>query len=1068
MFALQRSSESRPVFLTDRPIDSSKDDEFNYAVFVDQLEKIVENCETPANIGLFGKWGVGKTSILNLLEERIQNRRELKESFDYVRIDAWKLFKESLRQQLLLELNRYYGAFEEEDIEDILFNIKEVPLEIPEKIWETVIDTLRLFPLFFLASVPILAVAYFLQLPYSTTVELLLIPLFLQVVEKLITAAGEVKKSATKIVPKIEYAHQFENLFRKIIKKRGNKSLLLAVDNLDRCESEIVVDFLGTIKTFLEVPGCIYLLACDDEALEKHLVSVRGAKFAETDAREFLRKFFHTTLRIPPLIDEDLDKYMGHVLAKVDVRFDESVKEVLLQAVTKNPRRVKQFVNNLIVTYRLAEAKEQKGLIQKAVVTRNTGFLAKITVIRDEWPDFYRQLEQQEDLLNYIESYFQGEETEQLNSKTIQECFKNNQGIEWFLRATRTVTSEDVLPFIRLHQESYESAIPELEILRLRVRQNDVDYVRRAIEKLSEQERTQYILEILKFLDSDVRRHRFQFAFNAVNVLIETFDAVTGQTRAEVVARLQNYLTTKEIKGDLGRFDRSKVFHAVAQMIPFYRNHIFLRYVELLAREKSYDASLLDLLIQHREMLGREVVDALNQSLARFLDLNEAEALKIVREKLCSDPKVANDLVRDRLVTTVVGKIGIEVSDVNNNRCQVYLALKHLASQRTKTQFVDKLLTIVRQRQVNSIDQQIRFAIDQLNSLTSEDIPRDVVEDLYKALTDCSSRMSNEMEMIEVLAPIFGIFGNLKEGDQKNLVEQHLAPLISRCSLTCINAVLEMGKQHSVGLVDYESFFNALINRVKSNLPESSLIQFVIDEAQEKQKASIGNALAEMIQSNNRSLYDPALQALQKNYEKLAGEALDAVCQACFDMAKKFPSQRNIFLGPMMEAIPKCSSTLKNSVADQMLEYMKSDDINQSSMGAQYYMKIQSHVGVERRRNDIRQVIIRLRNLIDKIDTSRQHLIDIVVGGQEMLEEDDIIGFVDIMIAQLSTAKPEDVQLIGLATIARVEKLHKRASDVTNRVLELEKHTSSEKVRNAAREVIEKHPSEVSEKSLKG
>jgi len=40
------------------------------------------------------------------------------------------------------------------------------------------------------------------------------------------------------------------------------------------------------------------------------------------------------------------------------------------------------------VTYGLAEVKEQRGLIRKRFVTGNTGFLAKITVIRDEWPDF--------------------------------------------------------------------------------------------------------------------------------------------------------------------------------------------------------------------------------------------------------------------------------------------------------------------------------------------------------------------------------------------------------------------------------------------------------------------------------------------------------------------------------------------------------------------------------------------------------------------------------------------------------------------------------------------------------
>ena len=1069
---MQKATKSYPIFLSDQPIYSSKEDQFNYGLFVDQLETIIANCETPANIGLFGRWGVGKTSILNLLKERIDEKQGLRERFDYVCIDAWKFSKESLRQQLLLELNNHYKAFKEEEIEDILFNIREVPLEIHEKLREKASRYISLFSLFFLGTM-IIIVAYFVltmcfkvEFALSTMIELLMIPLLLQLSEKVITAASEVKKSATKIVPKIEYAHQFENLFKNMIKKRGDKTLLLAVDNLDRCESELVVDFLGTIKTFLEIPGCIYLLACDDEALERHLVNVKGERFAEPDAKEFLRKFFHSMLRIPTLIDEDLEKYMDRMLSKVDIKFGESVKEVLLQAMTKNPRRVKQFLNNLAVIYRLAEAKEQVGLIRKEVVTGNTGFLAKITIIRDEWADFYRRLEQREDLLDYVERYFEGEEIPDIEAARIQEYFDQNQGIEWFLRATRAVTSYDVAPFIRLHQESYESSIPELEVLRLRVRQNDVDYVRRIVEKTSdEQERTRYILEILKFLNSDLRLHRFQSAFNATNVLLETLDLATDQMRDEVIASLQNSLTTKEIKANLGKFDRSKIFNVAERMTSLYRNRIFMRYIELLIRETSYDASLLDLLIQRRKIFPSDVINALNESLAKFLTVNETEALKIIYQKLCSDPNAANDVVTDKLVATVVERIGTEISDVNNNRCQVYVALKHLASQQTKARFVSTLLTIVRQRKESSITREIRFAIGQLNSLTSEDIPRNVFEELYETLAECSLRMTDEMQKIEVLAPVFMIFGSMKEETKKNLIENHLVPLMSRCTLQCINRVLDVARQHSVHLTNYEPFFNALINRVKSSLPDGNLIQFLIEEAQEKQKVSIGQSLAQMIQSNNPTLLSPAFQALQKNYEKLVGEALDAVCNACLDMAKRFPPQRKTFLEPMItEAITRCSSTPKNSVADLLLEYIKSDDVSLSSLGTQYYLRIQSRIAVERRRNVLRQVIIRLRNLLDRIDTSWQHLIDIIIQGQQILEEDDISDFLDVMIAQLSTAKQESIQLVGLVNITKVTKLYNRADDVISHVLELAKSTSSEKVKSAAREVMQKHSGEVSEK----
>ena len=66
-----------------------------------------------------------------MLKERVTKVDFLKDQFDFFSIDAWKLSKESLRQQLLIDLNKHYGekAFTEEEIEDKLFNIKEVEVE---------------------------------------------------------------------------------------------------------------------------------------------------------------------------------------------------------------------------------------------------------------------------------------------------------------------------------------------------------------------------------------------------------------------------------------------------------------------------------------------------------------------------------------------------------------------------------------------------------------------------------------------------------------------------------------------------------------------------------------------------------------------------------------------------------------------------------------------------------------------------------------------------------------------------------------------------------------------------
>ena len=270
---------------------------------------------------------------------------------------------------------------------------------------------------------------------------------------------------------------------------------------------------LRTIKNFMNVPGCIFILACDDERIERHLCSTKGARFRPRDAREFLRKFFQAPIKILPFLDEDLEDLMDEIMKKLDVNFDEEVREVLMSATTKNPRRVKQFLNSLMSLYYLAERNESIGSIRKGVVTANSGFLAKIAVIRDEWPEFFRVIQQQEDILDYIERHFKGEELGEIELKDVQLYSDKNEGLEWFLRATRAIETADVSPFLRLSQESYERTLPEHERFIKRVEFGDFSYVLSTLSKIDEKSKSNYVREILKTIDNNMRRKRINYAF---------------------------------------------------------------------------------------------------------------------------------------------------------------------------------------------------------------------------------------------------------------------------------------------------------------------------------------------------------------------------------------------------------------------------------------------------------------------------------------------------------------------------------------------------------------------------
>lgn len=91
-------------YFSDDPIDRIEDDRFHHNIYADILLKIIRDVNPPWNIGLFGRWGSGKTSIIKMLIEKIDKGCVSDGKITYFEFDAWKYAGDSLREQILLEL----------------------------------------------------------------------------------------------------------------------------------------------------------------------------------------------------------------------------------------------------------------------------------------------------------------------------------------------------------------------------------------------------------------------------------------------------------------------------------------------------------------------------------------------------------------------------------------------------------------------------------------------------------------------------------------------------------------------------------------------------------------------------------------------------------------------------------------------------------------------------------------------------------------------------------------------------------------------------------------------------
>src|SRR5215211_5393949 len=86
-------------FISNNPIEDITEDRFNYIDLVETIQYSILNSPPLHSIGLFGELGVGKSSILHILKNKLKDSK-----FEFLIIDAWKFSPEFFKQEFLLEI----------------------------------------------------------------------------------------------------------------------------------------------------------------------------------------------------------------------------------------------------------------------------------------------------------------------------------------------------------------------------------------------------------------------------------------------------------------------------------------------------------------------------------------------------------------------------------------------------------------------------------------------------------------------------------------------------------------------------------------------------------------------------------------------------------------------------------------------------------------------------------------------------------------------------------------------------------------------------------------------------
>ncbi len=136
--------------------------------------------------------------------------------------------------------------------------------------------------------------------------------------------------------------------------------LVVFIDDLDRCEQEVIVRLLEAIKLYLSSRRCLFVFGLDDgavlEALRNHWTGR-----SEDSNREYLEKLFQATLAVPLPNGPQVTAVVAQQLRQHGIVAAEAMAQDIEQLLEPNPRKVKNFTNGLCAAWGLHRAGEWIG-----------------------------------------------------------------------------------------------------------------------------------------------------------------------------------------------------------------------------------------------------------------------------------------------------------------------------------------------------------------------------------------------------------------------------------------------------------------------------------------------------------------------------------------------------------------------------------------------------------------------------------------------------------------------------------------------------------------------------------
>ena len=334
-----RPAQTLSVFVAgatgDRP---SAADHLNFSDYAQAFAEIIasEDTEPPLTIGVYGSWGIGKSSLLAMIAGEFEDPEAGPTPVHVVEFNAWEYNSSA----------KIWPALVRRVMEEMERRAQWTKWA---RLWDTVKRNLarewrrRRAPLA-IATLAVLAVALVAAIEMDLSPELIiavLAALGISGAAKVISdvATNPVSKWVATLVEPDEYGEELPYM-REIradlrflaeqMRHNGEQPrILVMIDDLDRCEPEKAVEVLQAVNQLLDFDAFVVCLGIDARvitaAVEAHYDQLLGE--AGASGYEYLDKIVQIPFRIPTPTPAEIESFLA---AQMPIRLEVPEVEIVV------------------------------------------------------------------------------------------------------------------------------------------------------------------------------------------------------------------------------------------------------------------------------------------------------------------------------------------------------------------------------------------------------------------------------------------------------------------------------------------------------------------------------------------------------------------------------------------------------------------------------------------------------------------------------------------------------------------------------------------------------------------